>query len=332
MTVFRRSGRVFDRILRESPDRGKSFGCPVRSTQGTVLEASGGCRQRKWRFLGWVLILIILRATPSASATPSESQGLCPSDGSEGPPAETLRAEDPGDIHALLFRANQAYLEGRYEEASRLYKRLADTGHRNGHVFFNLGNTFVRQGELGKAILYYKKAAILLPRDGDLKANLKYARSLTKDRIEEGSPSLRHTLAFWYFGMNLREMLIAVVCLNALFWASAVLNLYRDSEWAKWTLFLSLLFSLLLGASAGWKHRESFRNTGGVVLADEAPVRAGFSRNDTILFVLHEGAEFTILGEEMGWYKISLWDGKKGWVNAQAVGRVALARYHPIAR
>jgi len=61
-------------------------------------------------------------------------------------------------------------------------------------------------------------------------------------------------------------------------------------------------------------------------------VRAGFSRNDTTLFVLHEGAEFTILDEEQGWWKIALADGKKGWVNAESVGRVALTRDHPIAR
>ena len=65
---------------------------------------------------------------------------------------------------------------------------------------------------------------------------------------------------------------------------------------------------------------------------DEVPVHAGFSRNDTTLFVLHEGAEFTILDEEQGWWKITLADGKKGWVAAPSGGRVALTQDHPIAR
>ncbi len=254
----------------------------------------------------WVLLFLILWI-------PSPAQGL-------------------DDIHSLLFRANQAFLEDRYEEAAGLYEMIVERGHLNGHVFFNLGNTYVRLGELGRAILNYKKASVLLPRDGDLKANLQYARSLAEDRIEGPPPSLWNTLAFWYFGMNLRELLIAFVLFNLVFWSSALFNLYRNSEWAKWSLWLSLLLSLVLGASAGMKARESFRNTGGVLLEDEAPVRAGFSRNDTTLFVLHEGAEFTILDQEKGWWKITLADGKKGWVAAPSGGRVALTRDHPIAR
>ncbi len=233
-------------------------------------------------------------------------------------------AQGQDDIHTLLFRANQAYLDGRYAEAAGLYQAIVDKGDANGHVFFNLGNTCIRLGEVGKAILNYRKAAVLLPRDGDLKANLQYARSLTRDRIEGASPPFWHALAFWYFGMNLRELLITFIVFNALFWASALFNLYRSSEWTKWGLWLSLVLSVLLGISTALKYRETFRNPGGVVLVEEAPVRAGFSRNDTTLFVLHEGAEFTILDQEMGWWKIELADGKKGWLPANAGGRVAL--------
>jgi tetratricopeptide (TPR) repeat protein len=250
----------------------------------------------------------------------------------EAEPSRVTAEQEQDAIHSLLFLANQAYLEDRYEEAAGHYESIVEAGHLNGHVFFNLGNTYVRLGELGRAILNYKKASVLLPRDGDLKANLQYARSLAKDRIEEPSPSLWNTLAFWYFGMNLGELLIALVIMNLLFWSSAIFNLYRSSEWAKWSLWLSLLLTLLLGASAGMKARESFRNAGGVLLEDEAPVRAGFSRNDTTLFVLHEGAEFTILDEEQGWWKIAIVDGKKGWLAAPSGGRVALTRGHSSAR
>jgi tetratricopeptide (TPR) repeat protein len=278
----------------------------------------------------WVLLFLILWIPAPALPNPTEARARTPVE--EAEPSRETAAREQDDIHSLLFRANQAYLEDRYEEAAGLYERIVERGQLNGHVFFNLGNTYIRLGELGRAILNYRKASLLLPRDGDLKANLQYARSLAKDRIEEASPSLWNTLAFWYFGMNLWELLIALVLLNLLFWSSALFNLYRNSEWAKWSLWLSLLLTLVLGASAGMKATESFRNAGGVLLEDEVPVRAGFSRNDTTLFVLHEGAEFTILDEEQGWWKIALADGKKGWVAAPSGGRVALTRDHPIAR
>jgi len=278
----------------------------------------------------WVLLILILWTPSPALPNPTEAQARTPLEEAEPSRGTTAREQDA--IHSLLILANQAYLEDRHEEAADLYERIVERGHLNGHVFFNLGNTYIRLGELGRAILNYRKAGVLLPRDGDLKANLQYARSLARDRIEEASPSLWNTLAFWYFGMNLWELLITFALLNLLFWSSALFNLYRNSEWAKWSLWLSLLLTLVLGASAGMKATESFRNAGGVLLEEEAPVRAGFSRSDTTLFVLHEGAEFTILDEEQGWWKIAIADGKKGWVASPSGGRVALTRDHPIAR
>jgi tetratricopeptide (TPR) repeat protein len=278
----------------------------------------------------WALLFLLLWIPSPALPTSAEAQARTPLEEAEPSRGTTSREQDA--IHSLLFLANQAYLEDRYEEAAGLYERIVERGHLNGHVFYNLGNTYIRLGELGRAILNYKKAGVLLPRDGDLKANLQYARSLARDRIEEASPSLWNTLAFWYFGMNLWELLIAFALLNLLFWASTLFNLYRNSEWAKWSLWLSLLLSLVLGASAGMKARESLWNAGGVLLEDEAPVRAGFSRNDTTLFALHEGAEFTILDEEQGWWKIAIADGKKGWVATPSGGRVALTRDQPSAR
>lgn len=277
----------------------------------------------------WAFLCLILGIPGPAFSTPPEARPPSPVERTE---PEHSRGTEPDDLHALLFRANQAYLEDRYEEAAALYEKIVEMPHLNGHVFYNLGNTYVRLGEIGRAILNYRKARLLLPRDGDLEANLQYARSLTKDRIEGAAPSLWNTLAFWHFGMNLRELLVTFLFFHALFWASALVNLYRNSEWAKWGLWLSLLLSLLLGVSTALKARETFRNTGGVVLAEEAPVRAGFSRNDTTLFVLHEGAEFTILDRKEGWWKITLEDGKKGWVTSESVGRVALNRDQPMAR
>jgi hypothetical protein len=290
--------------------------------------------RKTWKRIpqAWAFFLLFLWNPAPALPTPRDVPNTPANEEAGREHAENARTTEAEDLPSLLFRANRAYLEDRFEEAAALYEEIVARRHRNGHVFYNLGNAYVRLGKVGRAILSYRKARLLLPRDGDLEANLHYARSLTQDRIEGASPSLWNTLAFWYFGMNLRELLIAFVFFNLLFWASAAFILYRDSEWAKWSLWLSLLASILLGASTGLKFMESFRNAGGVVLAEETPVRAGFTRNDTVLFVLHEGAEFTMLGEENGWWKIALADGKKGWVPADSAGRVALGRAQPTAR
>lgn len=263
--------------------------------------------------LAAALLLLLLLGRPAlADADPA-----APKEGAAG---------QPPDAHETLFLANQAYLDGRYPEAAERYAALIDRGVLNGHVFYNLGNCYVRMGKVGEAILNYRKATLLLPRDGDLKANLRYARSLTEDRIEPAPASIWKTLAFWYDGLNVRELLLVFILLNGLLWASALWMLFRESEWAKWCLALSLVAGVAAGISAGLKHHGTYANRDGVLLAEEVPVRAGFTRKDTTLFVLHQGAEFRILDQENGWWKISLPDGKKGWLPAETGGRVALGR------
>ncbi len=280
--------------------------------------------RRTPHLLASFLLLVFLSPT---GAAPCRADVPPPSTGTVSGRHENRREPprpEPVEIHTLLFQANQAYLDGKYEEAASLYREVIHRGHLNGHVFYNLGNAEVRLGRIGPAILNYKKAALLLPRDGDLKANLQYARSLARDRIDGGAPPFWHALAFWYFGMNFRELLVAFLVFHALFWGAAILHIHHRNEWLRWGIGLSLLLSLLFGVSAGLKAWETFRNSGGVVLEKEVPVRAGFTRKDTTLFVLHEGAEFRILGRERGWWKIALPDGKKGWLPATAAARVAL--------
>jgi hypothetical protein len=179
---------------------------------------------------------------------------------------------------------------------------------------------------VGKAILNYQKALLLMPRDEDCKANLRYARGQTIDRIDDaGDVSLWHTLAFWYFGLNFRELLICFLAAHALFWIASLLRLYWDREWIKWVFALSLILSVVMGVSGILRYRDTKFNKLGVILVKEALVRSGYSQQDTVLYLLHEGAEFQVNGEENGWYKIQLRDGKKGWIKQEYIGIAALS-------
>jgi len=290
-----------------------------QATRGRVPPRQrGSWLQGQWR---WASCLLFAGAL---LLSPAQAEQAVPSavDSSEQS-AQSAPAKDR-EVAELLVLANQNYMEGRYPEAAAGYESMIAQGHRNGHLYYNLANSYVRLGQTGKAILNYRKALLLLPWDGDLKANLQYARSLSQDRIEEAPSSLWRTLAFWYFGLNLRGLIIGFCLFNAVFWGSMLFRLFRDTEWLRWSVALSLLLCLAAGVSSVMKYRDTFHNGGGVVLTREAPVRSGFTREETVLFVLHEGAEFRVLGEEAGWLKIGLPDGKKGWLPADSAGRVSL--------
>jgi hypothetical protein len=71
--------------------------------------------------------------------------------------------------------AARAYSEGRFAEAAGLYENLARGGSAATEVFYNLGNAYFKDGRLGPAVLSYRKAWALAPRDPDVGANLRLA-------------------------------------------------------------------------------------------------------------------------------------------------------------
>lgn len=71
--------------------------------------------------------------------------------------------------------AGRAYAEGRLPEAARLYEDLIRGQRSSMAVFYNLGNALLRDGRPGLAVLNYRKAWRLAPRDPDIRANMRLA-------------------------------------------------------------------------------------------------------------------------------------------------------------
>ena len=86
---------------------------------------------------------------------------------------------------ALFDKGNQSYEEGRFDQAIQQYEEILNLGIRDFRVFYNLGNAHFRQNQLGKAILNYRRALDLRPRDEDAQANLAFIKLFTLDKIEE---------------------------------------------------------------------------------------------------------------------------------------------------
>ncbi|MCP4717776.1 MAG: SH3 domain-containing protein [Deltaproteobacteria bacterium] len=229
------------------------------------------------------------------------------------------------DSSQLFLQANQAYRQGAYAQAAQWYEQVLAAGPANGHLYYNLGNACLKSDQLGRAILNYKRAARYIPRDEDLRTNLLYARGLTHDKVEcpEGLTAVIKRFCFWYSSLNLSELAVAFLIVNALLWLLLVLKMLVKKETLALPVAICAFGTFVLGASFGVKcYGDSFLGEG-VVTASEILVRSGNSINDTVLFRLHDGTEFSWEQESDGWVKIRLCDGKKGWVQNSVVEAVS---------
>ncbi|MFO1520357.1 MAG: tetratricopeptide repeat protein [bacterium] len=220
-------------------------------------------------------------------------------------------------------QANEAYFNRDFPKAIQLYSDLEKRGMVSGDLFYNLGNTYYRSGQIGWAIYYYLKALRYHPRDRDLVANYKYVLGKRVDQIE--TPlwiKVYRTLFFWVEGATLKELLIVTLVLYWLFFLLLILRILKK----KFALTLALLavsaFNLALLPTAVAKYYEEKVQVTGVVVSPVAPVFSEPAKGAIKLFELHEGAVATVTDEANDFVKLRLPDGKRGWVGAGDVRQI----------
>ena len=228
--------------------------------------------------------------------------------------ANEIRAANPGRA-AELYRRSALYFE-------RIAK---EGGIRNGKLFYNIGNVYFRLGDIGRAILNYRRAEKLIPNDPNLVQNLDFARSRRIDQIEiEEAAAIARILFFWHFDLPSRSRAIIFSICFVLIWVFAALRLLIRRSGFSWTaLGFAAAAALFLG-SLVWESVDGRRNLAGVIVAEESIGRKGNSETYQPSFrePLHAGAEFVVREDRGEWLLVRLPDGRETWLLRKTVGLV----------
>jgi tetratricopeptide (TPR) repeat protein len=233
-------------------------------------------------------------------------------------------AQSDGSPTEAMLAANQNYEAGQFAEAVAGYEALIKSGLQDGVLYYNLGNAYFKQGDLGRAILNYRRAQRLDPRDPDIMANLNVARAQTIDQIEVApAGSLSNLIKIAEDWLTLREaanlavalwLLIALLALLAIF----LPRLRRLAYIAIAGLSLFLAVGLISMAN---RYYSEQRYPPAVIVAPEVNVTSGPGTSDQYLleFSLHAGAEVHFLESRPGWRRIALPGDLQGWVSDETV-------------
>ncbi len=207
------------------------------------------------------------------------------------------------------------------------YERLARGGVGNGKIFYNIGNIYFRLGDIGRAIVNYRRAELYTPNDPNLKQNLSYALSQRQDRIEEmQKEKLMKTFFFWHYDLPSKARIILFTVFYSGFWIFAVLVLFFRNSLVKWGLGISLVFAALFMGSLGVDMYGGGDNIPGVLVDREIIARKGDSASYQPSFEepLHAGVDFKLLDNRGQWFYIELMDGRQCWVPAESAELVTM--------
>lgn len=213
-----------------------------------------------------------------------------------------------------LLGTSPSQAKEQYILAAFYYNSLLESGITNGRLYYNTGNAFYRSGQIGKAILMYKRALLFSPSDPQIRFNLDQARLLQKNQLNYDSGSeLLQILLFPHYKIPFVWKLWSFVFCNAVFWTFLILRRFRKGSYFINFISASFVLLLLVSIIIDW---QSLSTEHGVIIAESSTGRMGDSINYEASFEtsLYQGLEFTIVERRVGWILARLNNGDITWL------------------
>lgn len=227
----------------------------------------------------------------------------------------------PEEAQALFTQANEAYSRADYKAAQEGYQKLLSHGQGGPDVQYNLGTTYLAQGDLGRAMLALERAWKEGGRAPDLEANLALARARQVDKVEGAtveedfltrvvhatSPSAVGWgfLGAWVLGFGLL-VLFRFLKPGRRAWVAVLAGL---------ALTVAVPAGALLAAHV-WVHDTVHE---AVVLAPKLVARE-FPRGEAkVLFEVHAGLKVRLLEDTGRYVRLRLPNGLEGWAEREGI-------------
>jgi len=242
-------------------------------------------------------------------------------------------ALSPEQLNTILEQGHTAFAEGsalrdtnpdaaheHFLRAADRWSLLVQDGVANGPLLYDLGNAWVRAGDLGQGIAAYLRAEQYMPGDPRLAENLTHARSLVSPQfVPDSTQALIGRLTSWHDGwaISTRLMLFAIGWVGL--WMMLILRNRMTAAIPRWVGGLASIVAVIFGISVTL---TLFAGTGsvGVLIQDDVMVRKGNADSYTPQFdaPINGGVEFRILESQPVWLHVEFQNGEDGWIPRDA--------------
>jgi len=218
---------------------------------------------------------------------------------------------------SLFALGNRYFRIEKYDYALDTYSAILEQVE-HPDLYFNMGNTFYRLGDVGKAVWAYEKGLQFSPRQKDLNHNLDIVNTRVQDRIEMPQG---YFFIEWYSSLKnqytLQDLIVWGGLMILLFALAGFFKEFGilDMVFAGRTQIFFLILTVVIHGLALDKYWELSDREEGVVVSSVVNVRsAPVDRDEKVIFRIHEGLKVDIAQSQPGWFEIILLDGKKGWI------------------
>ena len=220
-----------------------------------------------------------------------------------------------------IERATAAYQSGDYITAIMLYEALITQGIETAQVHINLAHAYYQDGQLGFALLNYRRAERLEPRHGSVDEYIARIRGERVDYQRDAQNWLDRLAESTRGVMTLRELQTVTGVLWAIFFSLTICWLWLR-HWRSRLLpvlaVVAIFFLVALSALAARSYASQNRPVAIVVELSEQAM-SGPGDAYLPLYTLYTAAEIRILERQDNWVRFVLPDRREGWLPADAI-------------
>ncbi len=227
-------------------------------------------------------------------------------------------------IQDKLMQGNKLYEKHKYSEAVKIYENIFKSGVKNGYICYNIGTSYLKEGEIGKSLYWYDKAKFFIPLNGSLNKNIQIAISKTKDNFQNKLwinylygifflDNIFSVKQLFYLTIIFFYILIVISIIRIfIFKTSLKKNLNR-------AVVILFIFFITFALNFSWQYYNyKFMKTGYVV-TDNVKVKNDFNKDANNIMTVNDGAKIIILDEKDNFCYVKFIDNSKGWIEKNKV-------------
>jgi tetratricopeptide (TPR) repeat protein len=222
--------------------------------------------------------------------------------------------------------ANNDYKNGNFAQATQKYEALLKQNKVSPELYYNLGNAYFKQNQLGKSILNYERA-LLYGANADVAYNL----NLVRDKVQNEPEQIQaFFLRRWWDGLRRFMSVDAWSVWSLLFlwagiaggclWLLAVAREQKKGGFIAGTVLLPLSLIAFLAARSNRAALTDSKSA--VVMVENSIVRSAPDELGSTIETLGEGVKVIILDKIGSWYKVQLSNGEQGWLTLNLIEKI----------
>lgn len=215
-----------------------------------------------------------------------------------------------------------SYKNGEYKTAAAKFEELLTPKSliKEPSVYYNLGNSYFKLGQYGKAILNYRKTLLIQPNHKNAKHNL----SLARKKINKNSIYLQESIILSPLS-TFNKSQIRFTFLVTFFFTCILLSIYPKYPYKFLSITSVVLASYLALLTFGTTYSTygqpviSFSELSPAVIIKDTNAYSSRDKNSQIIALVKNGSELLTDVFKEGWFKVKLQDGKKAWLPSDII-------------